>query len=157
MDPKTELLRHTLATIAYRAAKCLRDVPQGFSTFLIAPGSRTPGDILAHMCDLLDWALHLAQGIHRWHDSKPANWEQDSARFFAALAALDGCLAGPDSISATPEKLFQGPIADALTHLGQIAYLRRLAASPVRGENYHKAHIEAGHVGTEQPKPVYEF
>ena len=157
MDPKFELLRHTLATLAYRGGKCLRDTPSGFSEFQAAAGVRTPGEILAHVGDLLDWALSLAKGAQRWHDSKPAGWEQDSARFFQAIAAVDQYLGSGDPIHATAEELFQGPVADALTHVGQIAILRRLAAAPIKGENYHKAKITVGRVGADQAAPAREF
>ena len=53
--------------------------------------------------------------------------------------------------------MFQGPIADALTHIGQIGMMRRMAGAPVRGENYFKADIAAGRVGAEQSAPRFEF
>jgi hypothetical protein len=55
------------------------------------------------------------------------------------------------------ENLFQGPIADALTHTGQLAMLRRFAGSPVRGENFYGAAITVGQVGSVQPAPVKSF
>jgi hypothetical protein len=79
------------------------------------------------------------------------------ARFFAALEAFDRRLASDRALAVAPEKLFQGPIADALTHVGQIAMLRRMAGCPVRGENYFVAPIEIGRVGAEQAAPVKEF
>jgi hypothetical protein len=155
MDAKIEMLRHTLATIAYRAGKALRGVPPEFGNFDGA--SRTPADILAHMGDLFDWALTLANGNQSWHNSKPLPWDQEVARFFAAVEAFDRRLAGHEPLSETPEKLFQGPIADALTHTGQIAMLRRLAGYKMSGENYHVADIAVGRVGLEQAVPRREF
>ena len=156
-DTKLELLRHTVATLAYRGGKTLRGAPAGFSDFRAAAGSRTPGEILAHVCDLFDWALKLADGTHEWHSTEPRTWEQDSARFFAALDAFDRRLASGAPTGFPAELLFQGPVADALTHVGQIAMLRRMAGAPVRGENYFRARIAAGTVGAEQPTPVVEF
>ena len=150
-------LRHTAATLAYRAAKTLRGAPEGFSGFRAGPGSRSAGEVLAHLCDLMDWALSLARGQEHWEDSKPRAWNEDSARFFAALTALDQYLASGAALLAPPEKLFQGAIADALTHTGQIAFLRRLAGAPIRGENYAVARIAAGETGSEQPAGVSEF
>jgi hypothetical protein len=150
-------LRHTLATLAYRAAKPLRDAPPGFAVFRAAPGTRTPVEILAHMGDLLDWALSIAQGRERWRNSTPLDWDAEVSRFFKALRAFDDCLAGEAPLSVPAEKLFQGPIADALTHTGQLTMLRRLAGSPVRGENYYVARIESGGVGPDQPEPKREF
>lgn len=136
------MLRHTLATLAYRADKVVRGAPAGFASFHVGEGARTPGEILAHIGDLLDWASHLADGVHKWHDSPPLPWDQETARFYAALEKLDARLAA-DEPACSPERLFQGPIADALTHVGQIAMLRRLAGSPVAPQNYFKADIAA--------------
>jgi hypothetical protein len=143
-----ELLRHTLATLAYRAERALAGAPAGFAVF---PGAvRTPGEILAHMGDLLDWALSMANGEPRWRDSPPLAWDPGTTRLFTALEALDNRLASPEPLRAPADKLFQGPIADALTHVGQIAMLRRLAGSPQHGENYYEADIAVGRVGREQ-------
>jgi len=155
-DPKRELFRHTLATLAYRGGKTFRDAPAGFADFRAAEGLRTPGQILAHMGDLFDWALSIAEGKQKWSDSKPLPWDQEVARFFAALKKFDDFLAS-SAPAESFEKLFQGPVADALTHVGQIAILRRMAAAPIKGENYHKAEITAGRVGPDQAKPRREF
>jgi hypothetical protein len=154
---KRELLRHTLATLAYRGGKVLRGAPEGFASFRMGDSTRTPGEILAHIGDLFDWALGLLRGEHVWHDVPPGTWEEGTARFFDALARLDAYLASDAPLGFSPEQLFQGPIADALTHVGQLAMLRRLAGAPVRGENYFKADIAAGRVGPEQSAPRREF
>ena len=157
MNDDIGMLRHTLATLAYRGGKTLRGTPADFSNFRAAPTTRTPGEILAHIGDLLDWALSLVEGKEAWHNSPPLEWEQGSARFFAALEAFDKRLAADAPLACPPSKLFQGPIADALTHVGQIAMLRRMAGSPVRGENYQKADITAGRTGPDQSAPRREF
>lgn len=156
-DDARSLLRHTVATLAYRGGKAIRGAPETFSAFSPGPGSRTPGQILAHVGDVLTWALGLARGEHVWHDSPPLPWDQEIARFFGCLRALDDQLASGAPLGSPAERLFQGPVADALTHVGQIGMLRRLAGAPVRGENYFKAEIVAGRVGTEQPQPGFEF
>jgi len=150
-------LRHTVATLAYRGAKVMRGAPADFSDFRVAKGSRSAGEILAHVGDLLDWALSQARGKQRWRNSKPQSWSEDTTRFFAALAAFDEYLGSGEDLHAPPEKLFQGAVADALTHVGQIAMLRRLAGARVRGENYSRAKIEVGRTGPEQNAPVSEF
>jgi hypothetical protein len=155
--PERQLLRHTVATLAYRGGKTLRGAPEGFSGFRVSETTRTPGEVLAHIGDLLDWALSISQGKQEWRNSQPQSWELDSQRFFAALAAFDAYLASGEPLGAPMEKLFQGPIADALTHVGQIAILRRMAKAPVRGENYFRAEIVAGRVGTDQAAPKREF
>ncbi len=156
-EAERSLLRHTLATLAYRGAKAVRDAPGGFADHRAGPSLRTPVEILAHVGDLLDWAVGLADGRHEWHDATPLPWKEEVDRFHAALAALDDRLAAPEPLGFPAEKLFQGPIADALTHIGQITLLRRLAGVPVRGENYFKADIADGRVGPGQAPPRREF
>lgn len=157
IDAKRQMLRHTVATLAYRGGKVVRQAPEGFAAFRAGETTRTPGNILAHIGDLLDWAISLAQGKHVWHDSTPLSWNQEVERFFLALKRFDDYLASAAPLGFPAEKLFQGPIADALTHVGQIALLRRLAGAPVRGENYFKAEIVTGRVGPEQSATRVEF
>lgn len=152
-----QFLRHTLATLAYRGGKTLRGAPESFASFRVQEGSRTPLEILAHIGDLFDWALHLFHGQHVWRVADLGTWDFQVERFFEGLRRFDEALASPDPLGFPAEKLFQGPIADALTHVGQIAMLRRLAGVPVRGENYFKADIVAGRVGREQEAGRVEF
>jgi hypothetical protein len=152
-----QLLRHTVATLAYRGGKVLKGAPPGFAEFRAGDTTRACGQILAHLGDLLDWALTQANGKQDWHDSPPLSWDEGTKRFFASLKALDDYLASDASLSCPPEKLFQGAIADSLTHVGQLAMLRRLAGAPIRGENYAQAEIVAGRVGTQQSQPRREF
>jgi len=157
MGEKRELLRHTLATLAYRGAKVLRGAPEDFGGLRAGPSSRTALEILAHLGDLFDWAVELAGGGKAWRDSPPGNWPVQVERFFGGLRRFDERLASPEPLAVSEERLFQGPIADALTHVGQIAMLRRLAGAAVRGENYLRADIAAGRVGPEQSAPGREF
>ena len=156
-DPKRELLRHTVATLAYRGGKAVRHASTGFADFCACESVRTPRQILAHIGDLLDWALSLAEGKQRWQNSEPLPWDKQVERFFAALQRFDTYLVSAEPLHAPAERLFQGPIADALTHVGQIALLRRIAGVPVRGENYFVADVTAGRVGPEQASPQKEF
>jgi hypothetical protein len=156
-DSSREMLRHTVATLAYRGGKAVANVPANFSGFRPIETSRAAGEILAHIGDLLDWALQTAKGEYVYKEIAPRSWQEDVARFFAALEALDSYLASEAPLGYAAEKIFQGPIADALTHVGQIALLRRLAEAPVRGENYFKAEIVVGRVGNEQSAKRIEF
>ena len=156
-DAKRELLRHALATLAYRGGKPIRGAPATFGDFEPAEDVRTPGKILAHVGDLLDWGLSIAAGKRTWNDSKPLPWEKETERFFAALKRFDDYLASSEPLHATPEKLLQGPVADALTHVGQIAMLRRMAGTPMRSESYFAAEVIVGRVGAEQTPPKREF
>ncbi len=155
MDEKRDLLRHTLATLAYRTVRALENAPDSFANFDSA--GRRPVQILAHMGDLLHWALSMAQGNPAWHNSQPLAWPQEQQRFFAALSAFDAYLAGSNPVQAPIERLMQGPVADALTHAGQFAMLRRLAGSPTRGENFYVAAIAIGQINSVQPEPVKPF
>jgi hypothetical protein len=154
---RRELLRHALATLAYRGGKAVRGAPDAFGAFHLAATSRTPVQILAHIGDLLDWALSLARGQEAWRDSPPLAWPDEVSRFYDGLARLDAQLEAEQPQRVSIEQLLQGPIADALTHVGQLTLLRRLAGSPVRGENYLRADIAAGRVGLEQEPPRRDF
>lgn len=154
---KRAMLRHAVATLAYRGAKAIRGAPPEVAGFHAGDKTRTPVQILAHLGDLLDWALTIAQGKQKWHPSVPGTWADESARFFAALGRFDERLASDEPLGSTPEKLLQGPVADALTHVGQLLMLRRLAQAPVRSENFAVAEIMAGRVTSEQGPPKFEF
>lgn len=157
LDPSFSIFRHTLATLAYRGGKTLRGAPEGFAAFRASDTTRTPAQILAHIGDLFDWAIAIADGRMEWHDSTPLPWPDEVARFFDTLGRFDARLTTAQPLGMSVEKLFQGPVADAFTHFGQIAMLRRMAGSPVRGENYFRAGIVAGRVGPEQAEPKREF
>jgi hypothetical protein len=156
-DPDVPMLRHTLATLAYRAGKTLRDAPEGFGDFRPAEGGRKAVEILAHMGDLFDWALTMAVGDAVWNASPPLPWEREVARFFAALERFDARLASGVPLAQPATRIFQGPVADALTHTGQLAMLRRMSGAKMRGENYYRADIAAGRVGEKQAAPKREF
>jgi hypothetical protein len=156
-NPKRELLRHTLATLAYRGAKAVRDAPDSFASFQATDTTRTPLQILTHIGDLMEWALSMAKGSETWHNAEPRAWPEEIERFHSALARFDEFLAADAELACTCERLFQGAIADSLTHVGQLTILRRLAGAPIRGENYSGAQIEAGRVGPDQAAAKYEF
>ncbi len=157
MTDSRALLRHTLATVAYRGAKAIRNAGPNFADYGSSETSRTPAKILAHIGDLMDWGLSMADGSRKWNDSKPLAWDEECARFFASLKNFDDFLASDKPLEVSAEKLFQGPIADALTHVGQIAMLRRMAGVPIKGENYFVAEIAVGRVGADQAAPRKEF
>jgi len=157
MSDERTLLRHAVATVAYRGGKAIRQAPDAFAAFRAGPESRTAVEILAHAGDLFDWALSLAEGQQVWHNSTPLPWLEESTRFFEVLRRFDERLASDRPLAASPERLFQGPVADALTHIGQLTMLRRLAHAPIRAENYYTADIVSGRVGPEQRAPKVEF
>src|SRR5918911_2009469 len=135
MDDKRALLRHTVATVAYRGGKAVRGAPASFATFSPDGSPRTPAKILAHIGDLFDWALSQARGAEAWTDSTPLDWDREVERFFASLQRLDEFLASDAPLATTPERIFQGAIADALTHVGQLAMMRRCGGAEKKGED----------------------
>lgn len=157
MENERQMLRHCTATLAYRAGKALRGAPPEFAGFRPEASARTPEQILAHMGDLLDWGLSIAQGRQTWNNSTPLPWDEEVDRFFSALQRFDDFLASEQPLDKPAERLFQGPIADALTHVGQLTIVRRLSGAPIRAENYFVAAIEAGRVGRDQQPPQREF
>ncbi|HKB66586.1 MAG TPA: hypothetical protein VKC61_12090 [Pyrinomonadaceae bacterium] len=153
-----DLLRHTLATLAYRGGKTLRDPAADFAQFRAGENTRTPLEILAHIGDLMEWALSIAKGKEQWKKADDSRtWDQEVARFFASLQSFDDYLASAEPLGCAPQQLFQAGIADALTHVGQLAMLRGLAGIPMRGENYFLADIVTGKVGADQSAPRFEF
>ncbi len=157
MSDSRAFLRHTVATIAYRGAKAIRNAGPSFADYSCGDTSRTPVRILAHIGDLMDWALTMSEGRREWKDSLPLPWEKECERFFAAVKKLDDYLASEKPLQVSAEKLFQSALADALTHIGQIAMLRRIAGVPIKGENYYVADITVGRVGADQAAPRKEF
>lgn len=157
MDEKRALLRHTVATVAYRGGKAVRGAPASFASYSGDGSDRAAVKILAHIGDLYDWALSQATGAEAWHDSTPLEWDREVERFFATLQRFDDHLASDAPLSAPVEKLFQGAVADSLAHIGQLAILRRLGGAKMKSENYSKADIVAGRVGSEQTAPRREF
>src|SRR3954466_14528884 len=121
MDSTRAFLRHTVATVAYRGGKAIRDVPATFASFSGDSSDRTAVKILAHIGDLYDWALSQARGAETWNESTPLDWDGEIARVFTALQRFDDFLASDAPLAIAAEKLFQGAIADSLTHVGQLA------------------------------------
>ena len=150
------VLRHVAATLAYRAAKVLRDAPPEFGAQTFGPATRQPVQVVAHMADLMAWGVSLTRGEHVWSPQGGSDWHTEVARFFDGLAQLDRALAA-DLPPGASEKLVQGPLADALTHVGQLAMLRGMAGRPIRPESYARAEIAPGRVGLDQSAPRVEF
>jgi len=136
-------LRHMVATVAYRGGVAVSGAPEGFAGFRLDEGVRAPGEILAHIGDLLEGSLYLLKGELVYLNSSPLPWDEEVARFFSAAKRLDSYLASGAPLACPVEKLVQGPVGDALTHVGQLVLLRRVAGSPVRAESYFTADIKA--------------
>jgi hypothetical protein len=159
IDPAAarRLLRHTIATLAYRAEKVLRDAPEGFAGHRLSSASRTPLEIVSHMGDLMEWGERMARGEYRWIAVPSDEWAPACERFFRAILAFDTTLIDASFDVHSPDVIFQGPIADALTHVGQLAMIRGVVGAPVRPESYAKAEVAVGRVGREQSATRKEF
>jgi hypothetical protein len=152
-----KMIRHAVATLVYRGSKTLREAPAGFAVFRVKPESRTPVEIVAHMGDLFDWSLSMVKGQEHWRSSPPREWDLEVARFYASVKEFDTYLASSSTVACPLDRLFQGPIADAISHVGQLAMLRHLFGAPIEGENYFKADISIGQVGPNQAAPRERF
>jgi hypothetical protein len=149
LEVKREVLRHMVATVAYRGGLAVAGAPGSFAAFRAHETTRTPGEILAHIGDLLEGSLHLVKGELVYLTSTPLPWVEEVSRFFSAVKEFDLYLASEAPLACPVERLVQGPVGDALTHVGQIVMLRRMAGTPIRSEEYFTAEIVAGGVSEE--------
>lgn len=146
VDVKRELLRHLCATLAFRGGIAIADAPENFAEFRAGEKARSAGEILAHIGDLIQGSHSLMKGEFVYLQSPPQSWPEDVKRFFTAVEEFDSYLASDAPLAQPVEKIMQGPMADALTHVGQIVMLRRLAGQPIHAESYFTVEIKAGEV-----------
>ena len=155
MDRDRELLRHFLAAIAYRTQKALRGAPEHYPTFSAGNRVRTPVELIRHMAALMGYVRTFFQGGS--HPMKPdplPTFKAEVERFHEMVEAVGALLASGAKCSISTEQLLQGPFADTMTHVGQLAMLRRLADSPVAPENFIYADIRADRLLADQPPPA---
>jgi len=155
VDRDRELLRHFLAAIAYRTQKALRGAPDHYPTFSAGHRVRTPVELLRHMSALMGYVRTLFQGGS--YPVKPdplPTFNDEVARFHDLVGAVGELLSSGAPCSISTEQLLQGPFADTMTHVGQLAMLRRLADSPVAPENFIYADIRADRLHADQPAPA---
>ena len=156
LDLKRELLRHLVATVAFRGGIAVLDAPENFSEFRAGENARSAGEILAHIGDLVQGSLYLMKGEFVYLQSSPQLWAQDAKHFFTAVEEFDSYLASGAPLAQPVEKIMQGPIADALTHVGQIVMLRRLAGKPICEESYFTAEIVAGNISKDTFQSLFK-
>ena len=157
MSDNVRLLRHMLAVIAYRGGKVLRDAPADFGQARVRRDTRSAVEILVHINDVLQWGITAVQGNMVWVQQPPGEWCDQVDRIFDLLGRFNEALSSTDDLQCSATRLLAGPLADPLTHIGQLSTLRKLACSPVAGENYFIADIETGRVGRDQAAPTREF
>jgi hypothetical protein len=156
VDRDRELLRHFLGAIAYRAQKALRDAPAHYPTFSAGHRARTPLDIVRHMASLMGYVTtHFVGGTYPVNPEPLPTFVAEVARFHENLQKVGALLESDAPLrDITLEQLLQGPLADTMTHVGQLAMLRRLADSPVPPENFIYADIRADRLDANQPPPA---
>ena len=153
MTESRRLLQHFLAALAYRTQKALRDAPADFADFRAAPTARTPYELLWHMTGLMGYARTMLHG-GAFEPPRLASLGDEIDRFHATLEALSRDFAD-EKLTARirDEQFLQGPLADAMTHAGQLAFLRRLHGAPVPSENFIFAAISADNLTRQQALP----
>ncbi len=155
MDDKRHMLRHFLATLAYRTQKALRDAPGDFPDFCAGSGTRTPHELICHMTNVLGYARSTFLGGTYPYPSTTDDFASDVNAFHDMLGDLSHHLEiGTPLRNTTEEILLQGPFSDAMAHAGQLAMLRRLASSPIRHESFIDADIHPANLGSDQPPPA---
>lgn len=157
MASDKELVRHFLAVLAYRAQKSLRSCPVNFAEFTAGSGIRTPHELVRHMNGVLHYALMVLRSNDLDYRGNLATltWPEEISRFHDTLHHIDEELTGDKTVDEELLKpVLQGPLADAMTHVGQLGLLRRMSGSPVQAEHFLKANIETGRVGMEQSEPI---
>ena len=143
-DPTRALMRHFLGTLAYRSRKSIAGAPAGFGEF--SGAGKTPSAIVSHMGDLLEWAISWFDTQH-WKPANGSDWDENVVRYFDLLKNLDALLASDAPLRChNEERMMQGPLADAMTHVGQLAMLRRMSGAPTSPENFAEAPVAIGDV-----------
>jgi hypothetical protein len=154
MDESRALLRHFLASLAYRTQKALSGAPESFADFRAGSGARTPRELIRHMASVLGYArTFFIGGVFRAEPLE--SFEAEIERFHSVLSDLAAHLAvATPPRDITLEQLLQGPLSDAMTHAGQLALLRRQAGFPVPSENFLFADVSVDRLGSRQPEPA---
>jgi hypothetical protein len=154
MNEKIAMLRHFLAALAYRTQKALREAPDDFCRFDAGNGVRTPHELICHMRSVLGYARTFMIG-GSYPKPVPEDWRKDVLAFHEMLGDLSSRLERGERFSGlSEEQILQGPLADAMTHAGQLSMLRRLHDKPVPSENFIYASIESENTSAEQPEPA---
>lgn len=153
MNSKREILRHFLASLAYRTQKALRGTPSDFGEFRVSPDVRTPRELVKHMTSVLGYARTFFIG-GEYRPESLATLDEEVEHFHAILESLSEHFRTGDLSHMSPERFLQGPLSDAMSHAGQLALLRRLFDAPVPPENFIMADIRADNVSAFQSDPV---
>ena len=151
---KNELLRHMLATIAYRFQKTVRNTTEEFGVFRNTRDTRTPIEIINHMYDVLNKTKIFIEK-ERYDKTSTAQLELrlEIERFHRVLNNLDVVLSEKELDIKFSKRLLQGPLSDVLCHIGQIAMLSGQSGNKIKGEDFFSAKIMTGNTSSEQALP----
>ena len=154
-----DVLRHFLAALAYRLQTAVRGAPAGFGDFDAGHGVRPPAAIVRHMTHVLRYAHRRFAPAADVEAPPELPFADEVTRFHETLAVVDRDLA--ELLDEVDEdvvlRLLQGPLVDAMTHVGQLAMLRRMAGAPIPGQSFSAADVEIGRVGADQSPPRRSF
>jgi hypothetical protein len=154
MTDEPKLLRHFLAALTYRTGKVLAGAPESFATFEAGRGVRTPGELVHHMSELFAHLLAAFRAEDPTALEPISDLDQAARRLYRLIGETHSLLAThPLRRHGLAERILQGPFADAMTHAGQLALLRRLAGYPVPAEDFFAADIASEQL---QPLPPSE-
>ena len=153
MDETRQVLQHELAALAYRTQKALRGAPDEFATFRAHSGVRTPIELVRHMANVIGYACTFFTGGEYRPAPLPSLGEEID-HFHGNLIRLRDHVDRDPFDAISPHQLLQGPMADAMTHIGQLAMLRRMFGSPVPPENFVFADVDAHNLTPDQAAPA---
>lgn len=142
---KNEFLRHTLSTIKYRFDKSVQGSFENFGDFNLGKGSRSPKEIISHMYDVIHSTRVFIEDETKPEDQeRDLNFEEEVERFNSELINMDRILSKKELDINYSKRILQGPFADVLTHIGQIAFLQRLNDNPIDREDFSRSDIKTG-------------
>lgn len=133
-----ELLRLWLGAMKFRFTVAISGTVSDFASFDAGYGVRTPVEIVWHISQLLQNCCSMIAGSPDVR-LEFKGWYEEAARFYEVVEQLDQALLQFIPEQSIVDKLVQGPLADAASHIGQLMLLRRLAGSPVAYINYSQA------------------
>ncbi len=153
-DTERQLLKHLLAALVYRFTKSIKDVENEFWNFKVKDGVRTPHQLVVHIINVLGYVkTFFIGGKFR---AKMQDVENDVNRFYEIIQELDKLISKDELREIHPKKLLQGPLSDSMTHIGQIAMIRRIFGSPIAPENFVFADIESNNLGKNQSDQLFQ-
>lgn len=135
-----ETLRCYLAGLVFRFEHVTAGTGEEFAKFEAGHGVRTPQQIVRHMTGLVLLARDQFEEV-AGRRPEPLPWPEEKSRFVATVWDFDtlvskGSGLREDRSIPSMAHVWNGPLSDLMTHVGQLATLRRLAGDPVPAVRY---------------------